>query len=71
MNQPDFFSYVVYDHPKDFPHCWVARKFNWHMPMDEILVSPTLEALREIIPFSTCMQRHPDDDPVIYEIWIP
>jgi hypothetical protein len=74
--------WTVYDHPRDFPHCYVARKFligeesgaalilDW--PTDEVITADTLDEIRELLERRglTCFQRAPEDDPVIVETWI-
>lgn len=38
---------------------------------ERLVIAPTLEALRDQLPPGLVrMDRHPDDDPVIVEIWI-
>lgn len=65
-------SWTIYDHPTDFPDCYVARRFIWDKPTAEIITSPTLEALQQhfILQGLVCMQRHPNDDPKIVETWM-
>jgi hypothetical protein len=68
--------WTVYDHPKDFPHSFVARRFevakavSW--PTDDILVSGDLDMLRDELAARglTPITRDPDDDPKIVEVWL-
>jgi hypothetical protein len=71
--------WTVYDHPSDFPECFVARK--WEIPAREaprataeVLTAPTLTQLRELIVMDTCclarMDRDPAADPKIVEVWL-
>jgi len=72
----DLEMWVIYDHPKDFPDCFVARKTvvnsgpEYPRPTAVCKTAPTLEDLREKLPPGLSMlSRSPDDDPVIVEIW--
>lgn len=64
--------WTVYDHPKDWPHGFLARKWYGECPTSEVLAAPTLETLRweleerGFIPLA----RDPGDDPCIVETWI-
>ena len=64
--------WTVYDHPADYPACWVARKWIGEEPTDAVMVAPTLELLRKWLADMglVCMDRHPDDDPAIKETWL-
>jgi hypothetical protein len=69
--------WTVYDHPRDYPHCYVARKFLVggladELPTDEVITAPTLDEIRELMERRglTCLRRAPEDDPVIVETWI-
>jgi len=70
---PDVLSiWVVYDHPKDFPHCYVARRWEGEKPMADKLVSPDLEKLRDVLEGMGLVKLMPmaGDDPVILETWL-
>jgi hypothetical protein len=67
----------VYDHPKDEPLVWLARRWdidsNGARPTMYTVTATTLEGLRELLsgmglvgPF----QRSEKDDPVIVESWL-
>ncbi len=67
--------YVVYKHPRDFPGQWVVRRqvVRGH----QILVAKesaqfaSLEEARKAVPPGLyCQPRFPEDDPVIYEVWM-
>lgn len=69
LEQPALF--VVYDHPSDFPHCYVVRRWNGNIPSREFCVAPTLEGARAAIPAHCAnLGRMPGEDPVILEVWI-
>ena len=67
--------WVVYDHPRDFPdHIVVRRQF---VRSGELMTASVgglyddIDAAREDLPYGVCcLQRYPDDDPVIVETWI-
>lgn len=71
-------QWVIYDHPADHPGCWVVRRWFigagkiWPYPL--IWRCPDLETARETIereyPSGSRLPRQPDDDPVIFEVWI-
>lgn len=68
--------WTIYDHPSDYPLCFVARRFEvasgMSLPTADVLIAPTLGALRKILPpkFSACLHRDPHDDPAIVESWM-
>lgn len=65
--------WVVYDHPQDYPACWVARKWIGEQPTDAILVAPTLELLRKWLADDMGLyrlDRFEGDDPIIKEVWL-
>lgn len=65
--------WTVYDHPRDYPHSYVARLFHGEKPTHSVIVSPDLKRLREILLVDmglTCMSRSSHDDPAILETWL-
>ena len=67
--------WTVYDHPKDFPDKFVARKWlvaTEPVATDEHLVSDSLEWLRRRFEEMGlyCIPRNPGDDPNIVEVWL-
>lgn len=67
--------WTVYQHPKDFPEHFVARKFNYDQPTDITLVAERLENLRHILKrirggYLVNIGRNPEDDPAIVESWL-
>lgn len=67
--------WTVYDHPADFPHSYVARRFEAgplgsHPTAD--IVEGELLAIRECFESCglTCLARTPDDEPQIVECWL-
>ena len=63
--------WTIYDNPLDYPGLFVARKFNYDQPTDEILTDTTLDGLRRKLPDNlTCIKRYNSDDPKIVECWL-
>jgi hypothetical protein len=63
--------WVVYDHPSDFPNCYVARQWIGDKP-GRVLVSNALEPIQTLLEGLGLvhMDRMEGDDPVILETWI-
>lgn len=71
--------WTVYDSPKDYHGQFIARKFVivgggqnvTAKATDQFLTSDTLAGLRSSLPEGLKrMDRMPDDDPVIVEVWL-
>lgn len=64
--------WVVYDHPSDYPNCYVARLFAGEQPTANVMICPDLEKLQnELINMGLVkMMPMPGDDPVILETWL-
>jgi hypothetical protein len=68
--------WTVYDHPKDFPKEYVARKFvvdqDGARPTDNIIVSTSLKYLRYRLMSRglVALTRNLDDEPQIVETWL-
>lgn len=69
--------WTVYDHPRDFPNDYVARKWvvngdGSYGPDEEVMICSELEPIRERLAASgyACMPRDPNDDATILETWI-
>lgn len=68
--------WTVYDHPRDFPNNYVARKFlvdaDGPRPQEQILVCPHVDKIRATLAADgfVCLPRLPDDDPTIIEVWV-
>jgi hypothetical protein len=65
--------WVVYDHPKDFPDRYVARRFENGEPTEVILEAQSHAELQVLLawnyPHLRYFRRHYWDDPVIMEMW--
>jgi hypothetical protein len=67
--------WTIYDHPKDFPHSFVARRFavdsNGARPTEDF-VQGELSILRESFRYCglTCLTRDEKDEPQIIESWL-
>ncbi len=67
--------YVIYDHPKDFPDKFIARRWEDNggepVPCNVVKVGETIEEVRAALPAGlACFTRYPSDDPVIVETWM-
>lgn len=63
--------WVIYEHPKDYPDKFVARKWILDKPTSEIVLGNTIEEARLGIPKGlTRFLPEKEDDIVIVEIWI-
>lgn len=68
--------WTVYDHPRDYPELYVARR--WVVTAggiertDDVRGAHLIDTLRdELIDMGlTCIRRADDDDPVIVETWL-
>lgn len=73
----DFNIWTLYDHPTDYPDCYVARRFSGITGLASVQVitgdSPgaVLVKIQEV-DANACqwMPRHTDDDPKIMGCWI-
>lgn len=63
--------WTVYDHPSDFPHSYVARRFELDQPTGDI-IQGELQIIRKSFRICGlyCLKRHPADDPKIIETWL-
>lgn len=69
-------QWVIYDHPRDHPTMFVARKW-WidaggPKPTTDMMLSENVKDLRNAMIHMglTCLHRAPNDDPAILEVWI-
>jgi hypothetical protein len=64
--------WTVYERPRDFPNSCVARKWIGENPTPQILIAPSVEALRVIFRGAglACIPRQEGDEPHIVEIWL-
>lgn len=68
--------WTVYDHPRDFPNNFVARR--WLITAagpkatDDVVVMAKLDSFRAAMQRCgrVCLPRRPNDDPVILEVWL-
>lgn len=68
----NFYLWVIYERPTDYPNSFVARKFVVNKPTGEVVVCNSLEDVREAICYKSLQkfQPAPEDDPKIIEIWL-
>jgi hypothetical protein len=69
--------WTIYDHPKDYPDHFIARKWligskrNEPEATDEVIAKLTLDEVRYSLPPSLyCIGRQAGDDPCIVETWL-
>jgi hypothetical protein len=69
--------YTVFDRPRDFPQCFVIRRFfitGAPEPEPDTIayaVGPTLDCVRRQLPAGLYrIPRQPEDEPQIVETWI-
>ena len=77
MNPDDFSVWTLFDHPSDYPDCYVARRFSVRIggPTEDVVTGDSpgqvLLKIQEIDPNAcTFIPRDPRDDPKIMGIWI-
>lgn len=70
-------QYCIYKSPSDYPGQFVVRKWTIGAgtltpSMEPHGIYDTLDEARESIPLThrVCVQRSPEDDPVILETWL-
>ena len=67
--------FVVYFNPKDFPNKYVVRRQvagpgTVQIDAEPLIVCGSLQQARSAISADTRLDRDPDDDPVIVEVWL-
>lgn len=67
-----FSLWTIYDHPRDYPNSYVARRFENDRPTADHMVSPDIESLREQMRQRglALLSRDQADDPSIVETWL-
>ena len=76
MPDTDMPIWVVYDHPKDYPHVFVARRWlvgkRGQRTTDIILIDDDIGRLRLALEGRGLIKldRMPGDDPVVMETWV-
>jgi len=76
QQQPVMSMWTVYDHPTDYPRHFVARRFvvlggGLFGPTDDARFATTLSELRTMLPRGLYrLDRMPDDDPKVLEVWL-
>lgn len=66
-----FYLWTIFDSPQDFPGLFVARRFNYDRPTDEIRLATSLDTIRAAIPEGLYrLERNPLDDRSIVESWV-
>ena len=71
-----YLNWAIYDHPKDYPHNFVVRRWKLGddgepIPDQECHLADSLEEARKHIPIGLHrIPQQPGDDTVIIETWI-
>jgi hypothetical protein len=70
--EPAIPIWSVYEHPRDLPDCFLARKFMLDVVTSEIMTAPTLSELRNRLRTKGLVRvlRSPEDEPRILETWL-
>lgn len=65
-------TWVIYDHPADYPRSFVARKWVGDDVSDEVLCANSVAALRSALEQKGLhrLPRHHTDSPMIVETWL-
>lgn len=70
-------SYVIYEHPKDYPDKFVVRRWaavrGEREPLpekDPVGIVDSLEAARALVPVGCVRSPVTEPDPVVREVWI-
>jgi hypothetical protein len=75
MTRDPLIIWTVYDHPRDYPDSFVARRSEVTGGVvrltTDMFVADTLGELRALLPPGLhCLPRYPDDQPHIVEVWL-
>ena len=71
MSHPGLTIWTVYRYPADYPEQFVARAWVNGEATDEVLVAPSIEALRALLPPGLTRLPRSDCDPwVVVESWL-
>jgi hypothetical protein len=74
MERNDLLTWTIYDHPADFPDCYVVRPFSSRLacPLTVHFQHAQLEGVREALARIglTCLPRSESDPPSVVETWI-
>lgn len=82
LDSPDttLCMWTVYRHPADYPDAWVVRRWRVRGERKPAAAEPdakpwavarSLEDARQTIPKGlVCLNRTPEDDPVVVETWL-
>ena len=63
--------WIVYDSPSDFPGSFVARRFEFNKPTEDVRTAPTLAELHRLLPSGLVrLERNPHDQPHIVEVGV-
>ena len=65
-------TWTIYDHPRDFPHNYVARRFEGDKPTGDVMVGTDLSLMRRALELKGLvpLPRFQEDDAKIVEVWL-
>ena len=68
-------GWTVYDHPRDYPDCFIARRWiavgGEVVPTTDMFTGATLDEVRALLPPGLVyFPRAEQDDPKIVEVWL-
>jgi hypothetical protein len=68
-------GWTIYDHPRDYPDCFVARRWITKgydvIATADTFTAATLDEVRALLPPGLIVfPRCSNDDPVIVEVWL-
>jgi hypothetical protein len=71
-------TWTIYDHPRDFPHAFVARRFESDkgnpepVPTADVIAAKELKTLRDCFCRAglTVLERMEGDQPQVVEVWL-
>lgn len=69
---PELPMWAVYDRPRDFPTCYVARLWIGERPTEEVILATDVEDIRAALRARGLVKlmRQPEDHPKIMESWL-
>lgn len=68
---PALHLWTIYYSPSDYPHMYVARRWELDQPTKDVKTAHTLPEIRKMIPQGMHrLPASPFDDPCIVETWI-
>lgn len=72
---PKLNLYVIYDHPSDYPDCFVIRRWELDEPKEIVAFTNKIEVARQLLKDTVGaglvnLGKYNTDDPAIAEVWV-